>query len=86
MLEKISIPVSVSFTFDSEKRKLTPRWVVWNGKLHSVVKVGFHHTYRKGRTLYHVFSVASKNLFFRLVFNTDNLHWRLEEISDGLPD
>jgi hypothetical protein len=45
-----------------------------------------HHTFRSGRTLFHVFSVASKSLFFRLVLNTDTLFWRLEEISDGLPD
>ncbi len=85
MLEKVSVPVSVSLSFDSVKRKVYPKWVVWNGRLYPVVKVGLHHTYRKGRTLFHVFSVASKNMFFRLVFNTDNLYWRLEEISDGLP-
>ena len=85
MLEKIDIPVSVSFTFDSEKRRVEPRALVWNGKLHAVRKVGFHHTFRRGRTLYHVFSVASKAMFFRLVLNTNNLHWRLEQISDGLP-
>ena|SRR3972149_10061133 len=86
MLEKVSVPVSVSLSFDSTKRKVVPRWVVWNGRVHSIIKVGLHHTYRQGRTLYHVFSVASNTLFFRLVLNTDNLHWKLEEISDGLPD
>lgn len=86
MIEKISVPVSVSFTFDSQKRKAVPKAIVWGGRLYAISKVGLHHTYRQGRTLFHVFSVASKSLFFRLVLNTDNLHWRLEEISDGLPD
>jgi hypothetical protein len=85
MIQKISESVSVSFTFDSNKRTVEPRALVWNGRLYGVRKVGLHHTYRQGRTLFHVFSVASKNLFFRLVLNTQNLHWRLEEISDGLP-
>lgn len=85
-MEKISVPISVSFTFDSQKRKVFPKWLVWNGHLYPIVKIGLHHTYHQGRTLFHVFSVASKNLFFRLVLNTENLHWRLEEISDGLPD
>jgi len=85
MIQKISEPVSVSFTFDSEKRTVRPRALVWNGRLYGVVKVGLHHKFRQGRTLYHVFSVASKSMFFRLVLNTENLHWRLEEISDGLP-
>lgn len=86
MIEKISESVSVSFTFDSSKRSVEPRALVWNGRLYAVSKIGLHHTFRKGSTLYHVFSVVSKNLFFRLVLNTESLHWRLEEISDGLPD
>jgi len=85
MLEKISAPVSVALAFDHTKRKVTPKWVVWNGRLYPIAKIGLHHTFRQGRTLYHVFSVASKNLFFRLVLDTETLHWRLEEISDGLP-
>jgi hypothetical protein len=86
MIEKVSVPVSVSLAFDSKKRKVVPKWVIWNGRLYPIAKVGLHHTFRRGRTLYHVFSVASKSLFFRLVLDTENLHWRLEEISDGLPD
>lgn len=86
MIQKISEPVSVSLNFDSSKRKIYPKWVVWNGRLYSIIKVGLHHTYYKGKILYHVFSVASKTLFFRLVLNTENLHWKLEEVSDGLPN
>ncbi|MGD8744481.1 MAG: hypothetical protein PVJ52_02715 [Candidatus Woesebacteria bacterium] len=84
MIEKIDVPVSVSFTFDSSTRKVRPKALVWNNKLYAVKKVGFHHTFRRGRTLFHVFSVASKSMFFRIVLNTENLHWRLEQISDGL--
>jgi hypothetical protein len=86
MIEKLSLPVSVGITFDHSKRKVVPKWILWEGKLYPVEKVGLHHTYREGRTLFHVFSVASKTLFFRLVLNTDTLYWRLEEISDGMPD
>ena len=82
---RISTPVSVSLSFDGKSKRVFPKWLVWNGRLYPIVKIGLHHTYRSGRTLFHVFSVASKSLFFRLVFNTDNLHWRLEEISDGMP-
>jgi hypothetical protein len=86
MFHKFSSPVSVSLAYDSKKTRVYPKWVVWNNRLYPVVKVGLHHTYREGRTLFHVFSVSSKSLFFRLVLNTDNLHWRLEEISDGMAD
>jgi len=86
MTQKISEPVSVSFTFDSLRRKVYPKWLVWNGKLYAIKKIGLHHTYREGRSLFHVFSVVSTTLFFRLILDTENLHWRLEEISDGLPN
>ena len=80
---KINIPVSVSMNFDSKKGRAFPKWVVWNNRLYPVAKIGFHHKYRRGRTLFHVFSVASKTLFFRLTLNTEDLHWRLEEIADN---
>ena len=86
MIEKVSVPVSVGIAFDSVRRRVSPRWVMWNGRVYPVAKVGLHHTFREGRILYHVFSVAAKSVFFRLILNTENLHWRLEEISDGLPD
>ncbi len=83
MNTKLDTPVSVSLVFDHNKSRVFPKWVVWNKRLYSLTKVGLHHTYRQGRTLFHVFSVASKSLFFRLVLNTENLHWKLEEIADN---
>ncbi len=75
MLQRIDEDVVVTF-------KTVPIEVTWQGRKYEITKVGLHHTYRKGRTLFHVFSVESPTLFFRLVLNTDNLYWRLEEISD----
>ncbi len=86
MIEKISAPVTVGVVYDHKLRKAIPSYVVWEGKAHKITRVGLHHTFRDGRTLYHVFSVATPTLFLRLVLNTDTLNWRLEEISDGLPD
>lgn len=86
MIQKISEPVSVATTFDAQRKKITPRWLIWQGRLHPIIRLGLHHTFRRGRTLYHVFSVSSRSLFFRLVLNTENLHWQLEEISDGLAE
>lgn len=86
MIQKIGSPVSVGVSFDHTKKRISPRWIVWDGRLHSIKDIGLHHSYRAGRTLFHVFSVASKSLFFRIVLDTENLRWKLEEISDGLPD
>jgi hypothetical protein len=86
MIQKISTPVTVTLVFNHKRRVAFPREVLWEGKEYPILKIGLHHSYRAGRTLYHVFSAASKEMFFRLVLNTDNLFWTLEEISDGMAD
>jgi len=84
MIQKVSEAVSVSLSYDAGKKKAYPKWVVWNGRLYSVTKIGLHHTFHEGRVLYHVFSIATKTLYFRLVLDTEKLQWKLTEIADGL--
>ena len=81
---KIDSPVSVDLSFDHRLRRVAPQKIIWNNREYMVTKVGLHHTYRTGRTLFHVFSVVSGNVFFRLVLNTDNLFWQLEAVEDGV--
>ena len=85
MIQRVSVPVSVILAFDHTTRRAEPRRILWEGRPYVVTQVGLHHKYRDGRTLHHVFSVATATLFFRLVLNTESLVWTLEEISDGLP-
>lgn len=85
MIERVQVPVSVSFVFDHKTRQAKPKALKWEGRTYYVTGIGHHHTYYEGRTLFHVFSVDTETLFFRLVFNTQTLGWTLEEISDGLP-
>lgn len=68
----------VSVVFDK-----VPRSVVWRNRDYEIKKVGLHHKYTRGKILYHVFSVATDTTFFRLVLNTNNLLWKLEEVSSG---
>lgn len=86
MIQKVGVPVSVTLTFNCRTRQVLPGEVVWESKTYLITKIGLHHTFRQGQTLYHVFSVTSGNLFFRLVLNTKTLFWTLEEIADGLAD
>lgn len=86
MIQKINVPVLVSATYDPKVGKLFPDTIVWNGRTYAVRRIGLHHKYFDGRTRIHVFSVETPALFFKLVFNTESLSWRAEEISDGEPD
>jgi len=77
MLSKINQEVQVDFN-------RIPRKIYWNNREYEVKKLGLHHKYRVGNDLFHVFSVAGENLFFRLVLDAQALTWNLEEIHDGL--
>lgn len=74
----INEPVTVGFIDGN------PKYVIWKGRNYTIIKIGLHHHFRTGTTLYHIFSVVTDNLFLRLKLNTDNLLWRLEEIQDGI--
>ena len=63
-----------------------PYKIRWNGRTYVITKVGYHHTVRSGRTVYHIFHVCSNTLAFRLKHDPDTLHWILEEVSDGNAD
>ena len=61
-----------------------PKYVIWKGRNYTITKIGLHHLFRQGRTLYHIFSVLAGTIFMRLRLNTDDLGWKLEEISDAI--
>ncbi len=85
MIQKVDTPVSVISSYNHRLHLVSPRKILWGGKEYLITKTGLHHTFRQGRTLFHIFSVVADSVFFRLSLNTDNLSWNLEEISDGLP-
>ncbi len=84
MLQQVRMPVSVSLVYDHKKNRVVPAALKWDGEVKKIKSVDLHHSYRTGRTLYHVFSVSTEGAFFKLVLNTDNLFWEVEEVScDG---
>lgn len=85
MRETVREKVSVNLIFDSKTNQIIPKYLKWQGRLHTITQVGLHHTYRTGRTLTHVFSVTDGTTFFRLELNAETLYWFLTEVSDGHP-
>ncbi|MDD2823179.1 MAG: hypothetical protein PHQ59_03790 [Candidatus Daviesbacteria bacterium] len=83
MIQKINAPISVNLVYDHKRKSVYPKYIHWDSKTYQVTKIGLHHTYHLGKTLYHVFSIDTPTLFFKLVMNTENLHWSVEEIADG---
>lgn len=86
MIQRLKEPVSVVLNFDHRLRRVAPEQIVWQNRTYIIKRLGLHHSFRQGRTLFHIFSVETETLFFRLSLNTDNLHWIVEEVSDGEPE
>ncbi len=84
MIEAINERVSVISVYNRERSAYLPVRLRWHGQTHPITKLGYHHTYRQGRVIIHVFSVSNNAMFFRLEFNTETLEWWLKQISDGL--
>jgi len=86
MRETLQEEVTVLSLYDRSHQDVRPVKLKWQGKEYRITKLGMHHMVRQGRTLYHIFSVTDGHNFFRLSLNTENLHWTLEGIHDGLAD
>jgi hypothetical protein len=86
MQEIIRERVSVITVYDRYTGSVMPVKVRWQGKLYYIKTLGYYHRKKEGRTLLHVFSVATSSMFFKLVCDSETLHWTLEEVSDGLTD
>jgi hypothetical protein len=86
MTESINEKVSVITIFKHSplKNEVIPYSVKWQGRNYKINKVGFHHLTREGRNVFHIFTVSTENLDFRLKFDSQNMHWILEEVTDGL--
>jgi len=85
MREKINEEVSVVMYYSASKRLFLPHLVSWHGRDYMVGRVGYHHKVYEGKVAHHIFEVVDKDesMWFRLNFDTDNLHWLLEVVSDG---
>ncbi len=85
MLEKILEKVEVITLF-----RLTPKpetriyKLRWRGREYLITNLAYHYKVWDGRTRLHKFAVSTGSLDFRLSYDTENLFWILEEVTDGL--
>jgi hypothetical protein len=84
----INQEVSVVSFYNSRKQQAQPYVISWNNKDFTVGKIGYHHKIYDGKVCHHIFELVNseETVWFRLNYNTDNLHWLLEEVSDGQAD
>jgi len=86
MNQQIFEKVSVITSYNHEKNQAIPYKIRWRLREYFIKKLSYHHKMRQGRDLFHIFHVTDGNLDFKLHFNTEDLTWILEEVSDGNTD
>jgi hypothetical protein len=84
MIERVDEKVAVITSFNPGSGIVIPRRMEWRGKTYVMSKLGYHHSTRDGRHMFHIFAVSDGTTDFRLKLDTETLHWMLEEVSDGL--
>jgi hypothetical protein len=72
-------PISVTMMYNHHQHKTVPLELIWRNRHYPITQIGLHHTYKEGDTLKHVFSVVSKDNFFEMSFDTNDLTWRLQK-------
>ncbi len=82
VVEKIKESVSVNLIFNHKKRKTSVSKVTWQNRPYKITRQGLHHTYKRGSTVMHVFSVVSDTISFKLILDSSSLIWTLEETYD----
>lgn len=84
MIEAIHEKVEVVSIFHLDPKPNTEIFKIkWRGREYKIVKLAYHRKVRDGRTMIHKFAVSTGTLDFRLEYDTENLFWSLEEVSDG---
>jgi len=86
MYEQINEKISVVSCYDRRTGLVMPVKIHWQGRHYLIKKLTYYHRIRQGRLLLHIFHVTDGNMDFRLSLNSENLHWKLEEVSDGTAD
>ncbi len=83
MLLTLAERVSVITKYDCMRGTITPVKIKWQGREYVIKRVGYYHRARQGRTLQHIFHVTDGAWDFRLRCDSDDLHWYVEQVSDG---
>jgi hypothetical protein len=84
MIEAIHEKIEVITRFRLLPKPVTEIYKIrWRGREYMIMKLAYHYKVWEGRTRVHKFAVSTGTLDLRLTYDTENLFWILEEVSDG---
>ena len=81
MFKKINEKIDVMVDFS--KNKVRPLYFYWGNKKYQIKQIKFIQvTKEMGRKFYH-FTVTDSINYFKLIFDADDMLWRLTEVCTG---
>jgi len=83
MLETVNEKISVVMVSSKKHNKAYPYKMRWKEREIVFSETTYHHMIREGRLVSHIFHTTDKITDYKLSFDTQNLSWRLLEVSDG---
>lgn len=86
MKQLINQEVSIVSYYSKRHHQFVPHLLHWQNHDYPLGPVDYYHSYMEGRDRQHIFELTDRaqTLWFRLRFNSSNLHWTLEAVHDGL--
>lgn len=85
MTDTINEEIGAIVIYQVGKAMPFPWKIKWKRRYFTFKQVDLCHPVWEGQTLHYVYSLSDETNFFRLDYNTRSQHWRLMEMSDGLP-
>lgn len=81
MRESLNEPVSVICSYNSTSQQFSIHSLSWSNDTYKLGKPDFYHKTKNGLVTTHHFSVADVDgrMYFKLAFDSLNLHWVIEE-------
>ena len=79
----VNEPITVGVVYKSPKspgfrgKRVKPEWFVWRGREYRIEEITYSWQERKGRELYHYFTVTDGANVYQLAYNAQTLDWIL---------
>ncbi|UCD85924.1 MAG: hypothetical protein JSU92_06960 [Deltaproteobacteria bacterium] len=82
MVTKVDEQIEVGAVFGG-RRKIIPRWFIWNGRQYRIKEITYTWSERQGRASIHYFSATDGINLFELYYNSESMLWFLSQLDDG---
>lgn len=78
---QVNEPIEVLAAF--KKSGLAPLFFKWNGRKIKIEAVDLKYKFKRGDTLFRCFLVSCANASYKIICDSQNMSWTIEEVSSN---